>query len=332
MLWPALGGIIQTNPLQHPRAKERRLTLQSDYSMVDAALQCGGIITTCVDLVTGEVLTPAPPAGDEDGRRVPGLSKAHISPQAEFWLNGTLITCKKNMLLEPVGGGKRGQVHSFTNASRRRLMYKLGKVDRRAVPLFLTLTYPDQFSDDYKKWARDIDTFRKRFRRKGWAAIWRKEFKTRKTGENAGRVAPHFHLLVWGAEYAHLLAWASQAWYEIVGSGDEKHRQAGTRVEILKNVRGARGYVGKYIGKEDQEDLDAFSVEVGSLGRMWGVINEDLIPWADSIVYEFTLPEAVKLLRLMRRYMRMKKRGNLPSLTLLCNDPEFWFDRLDRLL
>lgn len=304
--------------------------MQSDYSMLDAALQLGGVVVSAVDMRTGEVL-PLPGREEASGR---GLSKAHISPQpqAEFWLDGSLITCKKNIPFGHLGGGGRGQVRKFSNASRRRLMYKLGKVDRRAVPLFLTLTYPDQFSDDYKKWARDIDTFRKRFKRKGWGAVWRKEFKKRKSGENVGKIAPHFHLLVWGADYAELLLWASRAWYEIVGSGDERHLLAGTRVEKLRSARAVRGYVGKYIGKEDQEDLEAIAVELGSLGRMWGVINEDLIPWAGSIVYEFTLPEAVKLLRLMRRYMRMKRRGNLPSLTLLCNDPKFWFDRLDRLL
>lgn len=282
-----------------------------------------------VDMATGELL-PLPPAREEDGTE--GLSKAHISPQGVFWLNGTLITCKKNIAFPAVGGGKRGKIKTFTNGSRRRLMYKLGQIDRRATPLFLTLTYPDQFSEDFKKWGRDVDTFRKRIMRKGWGAIWRKEIKKRKSGLNMGKMAPHFHLLVWGVEYAHLLAWASQAWYEIVGSGDEKHLKAGTRVEQLHNVRGARGYVGKYLGKEEEEELQAFSNEFDSFGRMWGVINSNMIPWADAVSYEFSMPEAVRLLRLMRRYMHMKRRGNLPSLTLLCNDPEYWFDRLDRLL
>jgi len=29
------------------------------------------------------------------------------------------------------------------------------------------------------------------------AAIWKKEFKRRKSGVNVGRVAPHFHILLW---------------------------------------------------------------------------------------------------------------------------------------
>lgn len=313
--------------------------MQTDYSMVNAALQYGGVIKNCVDLETGEVL-PLP--GREEASAGPrtGLSKVHISPQAgriTFYKNGTLIKCRKlkYQKKERVNkGGIRGKITGFSKASRRRMMYMLGRVKRADVPLFVTLTYPDQYSVDLKDWTKHIDKLRKRMARRGWGAIWRKEFKVRKSGTNKGKLAPHFHLLVWGVSYFDLFAWLSSAWYQIVGSGDPKHLSAGTRVEKLKNIQSVMRYIGKYINKDEKENLEEFLTdnEIESFGRMWGVINEDAIPFDEAVSVVITYHEASKLMRLMRRYMKTKKKLNLPTLHMLCNDPGQWFDRLDRLL
>lgn len=275
------------------------------------------------------------PRGDEGrGDRRVGLSKAHISPRVKIYKDGSLIKCAKNVSQIPVGGGRRGSVKTFSRGSRLRMKYTLGKVKRSAIPLFCTFTYPDGFPVDFDIWARHIDLLRKRLARRGWGAGWRKEFKKRKSGVNAGKVAPHFHLLIWGAKYAEVLFWANKAWYEIVGSEDIRHKNAGTRIETIRSKRGAVGYVGKYVTKEEQQDIDAFMEEneVNSLGRMWGLINADKIPWSDCEEIELDVPEANYLMRLMRRYMKMKKRKGLPAVNMLCNDPAFWLDRLDRLI
>lgn len=261
-----------------------------------------------------------------------GLSKAHISPRvakATFWLGASLIKTDRGR--EPgqaAGGGIRGKIKVFSPASRRRLQYLVSSV-RRDVPVyFVTLTYPDNFPADPAKWKRDVDTFRKRFKRKGWGAVWKIEFKQRKSGVNVGKVAPHFHLLVYGADYLDLFHWCANAWYDVVGSGDPKHRSAGTRVEYIKTVNGSRKYISKYVGK-DEQDLD---FECETIGRFWGVINRAAIPWGVALDVELEDAQANDLVRLLRRYARMKRRANLPSLTVMCNNADQWFDRLDRLL
>ena len=65
--------------------------------------------------------------------------------------------------------------------------------------MFVTLTYPDEFPFTPERWSRDLAALERRMKRQ-WpelAAIWKKEFKRRKSGVNVGRVAPHFHILLW---------------------------------------------------------------------------------------------------------------------------------------
>src|SRR5205823_1017705 len=128
----------------------------------------------------------------------------------------------------------RGQINGFSFAARRRLLRLCAEVDRREcrlLPLFVTLTYPSVWPADPADWKRQLDRFFHRLKR-GWpdaAAIWRLEFQR--------RGAPHFHLLVFGLEFLPA-TWVAAAWYEIVGSGDLKHLQAGTQVVRVKSWRG----------------------------------------------------------------------------------------------
>lgn len=270
-------------------------------------------------------------AREEDRGAARGLSKAHNSPvpTAKFWLGACLVKADRARIMpSSKGGGPRGKISKFSAASRRRLQYLVSQVRKDQPVYFVTLTYPDNFPADPEKWKRDIDAFRKRFARRGWGAIWKIEFKRRKSGENIGKVAPHFHLLVYGADYVKLWHFCGNAWFEIVGSGDPKHKNVGTRVEYVRTVNGARKYIAKYVGK-DQEDLD---YECKEVGRFWGVINDQVLPWGEEITVEMEDSQVNDLLRLMRRYSRMKRRGNLPSLTVMCNDADFWFDNLHKMV
>ena len=310
-----------------------------NYSILDEVTQLGGVCQ-------GEIISPAdvlraryasrargPQAGDpreggRPGEGAAGLSHPHNSPRAVFWVGGGLMKVSRGLKLEQVGGGKRGAVVTFSDASRRRLLYKVAQVETDKMPLFLTITYPDKFPDDPKKWARDIDAFRKRFTRRGWGAIWKKELKPRQSGESAGQVAPHFHMLVWGANYSDLRSFCARAWWEIVGSGNLDHLAAGVRVERVNSKNGVKRYAAKYLCKEDEGQAN----KGGGLGRFWGVINAAVIPWAVEVPVDFdTQRPVVELLRLMRRFMGMKKRGNLPGLTMFC-DAGQWFDNLHRLV
>jgi len=219
--------------------------------------------------------------------------------------------------LARTGGGLRGRVCGFSRASRRRLLRTLGRVNQAAVPLFVTLTYPAVWPSDGAVVKIHFDRWVKRLHRAFPAAgvVWKLELQR--------RGAPHFHCLVWGAEYAELLAWASRAWYECVGSADERHLRAGVRVERLRTWRGVRSYASKYLGKTG---------DWGDLGRVWGVRYRDNIPWAEAVRVYCSDRQAARLMRYLRRYAHLRARGSHRSLTILVNDAAFWLHRAHDLL
>jgi len=109
----------------------------------------------------------------------------------------------------PSGLRKRGRCKGFSRGSRRRLLGHVNSISVAAdLPDFQTLTLPDEsFCDDVPQFAREakqyLDAYLKRLRRMvpGAACLWRIEWKERKSGRYEGRLAPHFHLLVWGLQH-----------------------------------------------------------------------------------------------------------------------------------
>jgi hypothetical protein len=161
-----------------------------------------------------------------------------------------------------VGGGQRGPIYGFSPGSRRRLFDCVNKLDREGIKgiVFVTLTYPGEYSRDWRDWKRDLMSFWKRLDRAyghlDVAALWRLEFQQ--------RGAPHFHLLLINIERIDK-DWISQAWYEVVGSGDHRHLLAGTRVEGIRDWRVVFRYIAKYMVKEQWD--------VRPTGRIWGVLG-----------------------------------------------------------
>ncbi len=235
-------------------------------------------------------------------------------PRLILRLGGSLVQVKTGLGGSSLGGGVRGDVVSFSSASRLRLMRLIASFERDERPVFVTMTYPDIFPDSKEKWKRDIDVFGKRLARKYPEAgfIWRIEFKERQSGVSMGRVAPHFHLLVYGAGYRDLLGWVADAWWEVVGSGDSDHLEAGTRVEHIRSWGGIMRYVGKYIAKEDEYPEDW-------QGRAWGIIGRENLPWAVEVVISLTEDESIKLVRLGRKMIGAKGRSFSYGLTWIVN-------------
>ncbi len=199
------------------------------------------------------------------------------------------------------GGGLRGEVMEFSRASRRRMLDLLNSINREQVPspLFITLTYPDEFEGSGEVWKAHLKAFDKRLvRRWGDAAvIWRLELMDRKTGKNAGKIAPHFHLLVFlEVEPSEMYSWLSRAWYEVVGSGDDRHLLAGTRVERMHSWRGVLSYASKYMAKPEQ-----LVGGVDSPGRFWGVRRRNLLP-VEIVKVNIRPEDAVRIRRHMARY------------------------------
>jgi len=265
------------------------------------------------------------------------LSKAHIrpfssmnnenelNPRIQYYKGASLIRTTKGRKFPAVGGGLRGGVKGFSYQSRRRLMELIGKVKKDSeLPNFVTLTYPSEFPT-VERAKRDLKVFLQRFKRKYpySGKIWKLEPQE--------RGAPHYHMLVWGCEEIDLFIWVLNNWYEIAGNGDRNHykfhagllKDSKPCVSKVKSFRGVWSYASKYIGK-------TFEVaEWGNqwVGRFWGVSGREYIPFAD--MSEISLPsyEIVKIMRLQRRFMKMKTKKNLNSLKTFCN-ADFWIEKL----
>lgn len=158
---------------------------------------------------------------------------------------------------------RRGEVSGFSRKSRRRLLNLVNQIKRKSLEsaLFITLTYPSEYPDveDAKT---HLDTFVKRLKRRsnGCSVIWRIELQK--------RGAPHFHLIVLGVRFVSK-DWLSQAWYEIVGSGDLRHLRAGTNVSRVRHFRQMISYASKYVAKLGEDDIP---------GRQWGVYGRNCLP------------------------------------------------------
>jgi hypothetical protein len=76
----------------------------------------------------------------------------------------------------------------------------LVQLDASLVPLFVTLTYPDSFPTYHEEFKTHLDLLGQRIRRRWPEAfiVWKLEFKERQSGANKGKVAPHYHLFVYG--------------------------------------------------------------------------------------------------------------------------------------
>lgn len=251
-----------------------------------------------------------------DGRTLNVSGRYEFEPEEPkliVRLGGSLAQVKTG-LGGAVGGGARGLVTGFSSASRRRLMRLIASLERSERPIFVTLTYPDLFPNERAKWKRDLDVFGKRLARKFSVAgaLWRIEFKERITGANAGRVAPHFHLLVYGVGYRDLLEWVSGAWWEVVGSKDGDHLKVGTRVEHIYSWGGILRYVGKYIAKVDEYPADW-------QGKAWGVIGRKNLPWAVEVIISLDAEESIKLVRLGRKMIKATGRTFSHGLTWIAN-------------
>jgi hypothetical protein len=206
-------------------------------------------------------------------------------------------------------------------------MTTIAMVKRDAdLPMFLTLTYPDDFPDpDVSK--KHLRKFIKRLVRRFpfIGLIWKLEPQQ--------RGAPHYHFLIWGADYIDLLTFVPQAWYEIAGGGDPKHlawhkglcgngnKPCVTKVNCFKGVW---WYAAKYIGK---------TFEVSG----WGVICRQNIPFGEMKKLVVTRRLAVQIMRYQRHFKNIRKSGeakrprprrsNGRSLTIFC-DATQWAERL----
>jgi hypothetical protein len=264
-----------------------------------------------------------------------GLSTAHIvtnpyqthhrSATFTAHLGGTLVVCKRERYkISQVGGGRRGVITGFSRGSQSRLRVALAKIVMTFLKYFVTLTYPAEYSGDSRVWKEQLRRFGIAFRREypKAAFVWRLEFQK--------RGAPHFHLLTFGETggVVNFRQWVAKTWYETVGSGDERHYKAGTSVEIPLSALGVAKYTTKMVAGELSKDRQA---TMEGVGRWWGVVGAVDIPAAQEIIAEITDEVACDVIRLMRRYARLKYTRAYKSLKVF-TDANFWWSKRDMLL
>ena len=267
-------------------------------------------------------------------RRLRGLSNDHIltvsakKPSIQVWADGGLVKISKGSVVMPDHkAGKRGDISTMSRASRRRLMYFLGTIKRDTTPDFVTLTYPGSYEYDARTSKKHLEAMRRRLERAGMAAIWRLEYKVRRSGASEGESVPHYHLILWRntAEYCCircLRRWVARAWHEIAGGGDVDHAKAGTSVEVMRSWRGVMWYASKYICKVDVSSLPK------GVGRMWGIINESILPVSAMTETEITLHQARGGIRFLEGLVGYEMRDGCPSMSALVDKPGEWAHRV----
>jgi len=104
-----------------------------------------------------------------------------------------------------------------------------------------------------------------------------------------------------------LQTWVSRAWYEAVGSGDDKHLRAGTSVEQVRSWRGVASYTSKYIAKQQGQFVNVATGEQLRIGRWWGVWNADRWPISTTTSGRVDFLHAVRVRRVLRRLSRRQR-------------------------
>lgn len=196
------------------------------------------------------------------------------------------------------GGGRRGRITTFSRASHLRMLKTTATINWRKAKkgLFVTLTFPDGTWPQTKgqrmralwQWFRQVENLLG----KKVSALWRLEWKKRKTGAYKDQYLPHFHLIVFGASYIRKedirKFWANALRYE---------GPLATDVQRLENKRHHAVYIAKYVAKVP--DLTALDYVAYSRidGRHWGYYRRPLLPRYESMYFTDISLANVKTLR-----------------------------------
>lgn len=187
------------------------------------------------------------------------------------------------------GGGARGEIIGFSAASRKRLIELINLWRNTEDMVFVTLTYHNEWSDDWRDWKRQLDTFIKRlkYHYPNARGIWRLEFQK--------RGAPHFHLLVAGMPdlIQGIIKDVTEWWGELAHKTSEYKGIYATKVERIVNRKQAGYYVTKYVAKLEDNQQD----EKPS-GRVWGKFGE--IDLSERVI-----PMLIENLRQIRNYVEL---------------------------
>lgn len=196
---------------------------------------------------------------------------------------------------------KRGKITSFSKAAALRLKERLSELRQTENPLFVDLTFPDEFPTPKRAHAF-LKAFGQRVLRlfPGSGIFWKMEIKPRLSGENRGKPAPHFHLFIYGVPYKAFKKWSKRAWYEVVGSEDYWHRRKGLWCKEVYDLRGIKSYMKKYFRKEYEYESEE------PIGRTWGYMGA--VPWGEVREIIVDSKVAYDVIRILRKMETSKRK------------------------
>jgi len=200
---------------------------------------------------------------------------------AELWRNDVTISYSSGDN-EPPEHNDRGEITELSRASLKRLAF-VAHNTHVTFDTLTTLTYPAKWESDGRKVKHQFYRWLKWSRRTCGvdSYLWALEFQR--------RGAPHFHIFTAGGLLLKSKIAVSSEWYYLVGSNDEKHLKAGTRVERLRVTDAAGRYAAKYASKPYQK---AVPPDYRNVGRFWGnsydvkpvpLAKTDLDGWGELI-------------------------------------------------
>lgn len=268
---------------------------------------------------------------DRPGLRMVGRDVLHTgrylyTAPATIHLQGSLVELKEKSRvssdrLKVKRGGARGVVTYFSKASRRRLLKYTAKIKTDQRPLFITLTYGQEYPSGKVAKENHLRAFMERTRRKfpDASGMWRLEFQA--------RGAPHFHILLFNVAFWGK-AKIQKAWAEVIGREfwDKGKRYPFTRVERIRSQRGTMYYVSKYVAKVSDDALGFNYSAYPHVGRWWGWFNKHSLPWAPSHTIR-TVHGKNDVYWTFKRYLRRYKNGyhiRRGSCTAFVADAERW--------
>lgn len=183
-------------------------------------------------------------------------------------------------------GKKRKCVSGFSPSSRLRMLRTVASIDWSGAgrSLFVTLTYPDVFADrGLEARTRDRYLFHRSMENylgRKVCALWRVEWKCRRTGQRIGHAVPHYHLIVLGVPF---IQWqAVRSWWRRVLHAD------GALSTDVRRIGGA-GRVARYVCKYAAKPSETLSLDDSSKvnmdGRHWGIMRKSMVPFFPRNVF-----------------------------------------------
>lgn len=224
---------------------------------------------------------------------------------------------------------RRGEVKpEFVGKKRKRM---IDAVNSWRIPMnnvmFVTLSYPKEYPQDWKVWKNDLKIYKEHLQRKfpQSEGFWKLELQR--------RGAPHYHLVFdLNSEISlkDFRNWNDELWANIAHYLDTHAGVYACTVKKMSSPREALNYAAKYQTKETYAPVDAFGEIISSerlgdsIGRLWGRIGKPNCSPSETILVrrEWALNNKAifaQLIREMQQYSYadyLDRQGAHDSITL----------------